>query len=438
MQYGAIPATARETAKLCMLDTFGVACAGHQSQSAQIITRVAQAIYGNGTSTIWVSGKSISAPGSAMANAAAAHALDFDDNCYAGTVHGSAVVFPAAMAMAQRCNSSGRQLLEAFIVGLECEFAFGNALGAEFYARGWWTTSLLGAIGAAAASARLLGLDEKKTSSAIALAAVGAGAVRAVRGTNAKHIYCGRAAERGVIAALLAAEGSDAPSNVVEDKNGISEVLNGGQFDRGAIEKIGLVFGLETPGIDFKKYPICYAGHAAADAMKRIMRDQSLNASDIASVECTVPPLVASNMTFDRPKNAVQAQFSLEFAIAAIQKFGKLNLEHLDPSCVQDAVMNQIYSKITIRVSDTIPNQEKLQHDFQEWAHLSVSSTDGQQHDCFVGAASGSARDPMPDSQHLEKFLSCVAPIFGEVRSVKLARNILDVEQTPSISDVFE
>ena len=176
--------------------------------------------------------------------------------------------------------------------------------------RGGGPTSVLGAIGSAAGVAKVARLDRDTTKHALALAAVGAGATRAVRGTTAKHYYCGRAAESGVLAVMAAARGATGPINAFEDQSGIARVLNGGEFDPKAIEALGVEFGVSQPGVDIKKYPVCYASHAAADATKEIMISNGLDANDVASVTCTVPPLVASNLTYPAPRTAAEAQFS--------------------------------------------------------------------------------------------------------------------------------
>ena len=150
-----------------MIDVSGVMLAGAVTPSARIIQGLARETYGGGACTVIGTNDRLTAPGAALANGASAHALDFDDNSYAGVVHGSAVVFPAVLAVAQRIEASGAELLQGFVAGLEVEFALGLALTEAFYDRGWWTTSALGAMGAAAGVARVTDLDAEATARAI-------------------------------------------------------------------------------------------------------------------------------------------------------------------------------------------------------------------------------------------------------------------------------
>ena len=157
-------------------------------------------------------------------------------------------LFSRVLAIAQKHGASGADLLLGFIAGLEVEFAVAKALSNSIYDKGWWTTSALGAIGSAAGVAKVSCLEREKTAHALALATAGAGAIRAVRGTAAKHYYCGRASESGVTAVTAAIQGVTGPANAFEDQLGIAQVLNGGTFDPGEIETLGVEFSISDPG----------------------------------------------------------------------------------------------------------------------------------------------------------------------------------------------
>ena len=92
-------------------------------------------------------------------------------------------------------------------------------------------------------------------------------------------------------------QGATGPANAFEDHSGIAQVLNGGTFNPSEIETLGVEFSIANPGVDLKKYPVCYASHASADAVKEIMDAEGLSASDVVAVTCTVPPVVTSNLT---------------------------------------------------------------------------------------------------------------------------------------------
>lgn len=424
-------------AKRCLIDVCGVTLAGANTLSAKMLLQTAVATYGEGDCDIVGTAHKLNAPGAAFANGAAAHALDFDDNCYAGIVHASAVVFPAVLAMAQKQGASGADLLLGFLAGLEVEFAVAKALSNSIYDKGWWTTSALGAIGSAAGVAKVAKLEREKAAHALALATAGAGAIRAVRGTAAKHYYCGRASESGVTAVIAALQGATGPANVFEDRSGFAQVLNDGEFDPVEIEKLGVEFGISDPGVDLKKYPVCYASHAAADAVKDIIDAEGLQADDVASITCTVPPVVTSNLTYPTPKTAAEAQFSLHYAIAAIIVHGDIALEHLKAEMLTSAPIERLLKKIDVKVGDVPEQYRSSGFICPEWGYVEVTTVSGARKCCFVGSPLGSASRPMSDEMLQNKFNACAQ--YGDYNnSVSvLYEKILNIENLPNARDLF-
>jgi len=422
MDLGTVPDAALVVARRCLVDVVGVMLAGSATASAGRIRTLASEAYGAGPCSVAGSTDGLTAPGAALANGAAAHALDFDDNSYAGVVHGSAVVLPAVLAVAQETGASGESMLTGFIAGLEVEFAVGRALTTSFYEHGWWTTSALGGMGAAAGVARVLGLDAETTTRAIALAAAGAGGLRAVRGTDAKHYHCGRAAEAGVMAAKLAALGATAPAGAFEDSSGFLKVMNDAILDARPIETIGREYSLEDPGVDIKRFPICYAGHAAAEAAEEIIGANALSAGDVQRVVCTVPPLVASNLTYTHPTKPIEAQFSLEFAVAAIILHGDIGLHHLEPEIIADPAMRAMLDKIEMRLADQPNTPVGVGETGPEWGEVSLTTVAGDTFEALVGWPTGSAPRPIADAALEAKFMACAA----RAEQAYDARSLLD------------
>ncbi len=150
-----LPENVISVAKQLVIDVTGVIIAGSNTRSSRLMCNLALEIYSSGNCNVLGRSKCFNPSGAAFINGASAHALEFDDNCYAGVVHGSAVVFPAVLAFAQHKSLSGEDLLKSFVVGLEIEFAVAKAFSNSIYDKGWWTTSVLGSIGSAAGVASL-------------------------------------------------------------------------------------------------------------------------------------------------------------------------------------------------------------------------------------------------------------------------------------------
>lgn len=425
-------------AKSCIIDTCGVAIAGSTTRSARNIHSVVKESFRDGNCTVLGNTNTLNVFGAAVANGASAHALDFDDNCYAGIVHGSAVVLPSVLAVAQENSSSGNELLSSFIAGLEAQFAVAKALSNNIYDRGWWTTSILGVIGSAAGACKLLNLNREATSNALALAIVGGGATRSVRGTDAKHYYCGLAAERGITAAKLALNGATGPLNVFEDFNGITKVLNGDKFERKYIDMIGKEYCILKPGMDIKKYPVCYASHAAIDGVKELIDLNNINSFNIKKIICTVPPVVASNLTFPNPVNRTEAQFSLEYAIATIIEHGSLDLTHLEDKFVKSSRLKRVSELVYMNVSN-FPKEE-IDNKFicPEWAEIEIMTNDGMCYKTFVGAPVGSANRPLPEKLLYRKFSECLTYAKNDINPKELYERLLNIDQIENSSTLFD
>ena len=161
----------------------------------------------------------------ALYNGTVAHALDFDDTNHPAYAHPTAVIASAMFAVAPLVDASGDALIDAYLVGFEFFGKLGRALNTQHYKRGWHTTGTFGALAAAASAARLLGLDEQRTTMALGIAASSASGLRASFGSMTKPLHAGQAARNGVLAALMAREGFTASAAGVRAPLRLSERL---------------------------------------------------------------------------------------------------------------------------------------------------------------------------------------------------------------------
>src|SRR6185436_14762857 len=196
------PATARAAAARAVVDTVGVTLAGATQPAARIVQRVIEAEGGSGCTVL---GTAIAAsPGNAaLANGTAAHAHDYDDMCFVSLAHPSAPLVAAGLAAAEIAGRPGAALLDAYVVGFEIEGRLGRTMNPRHYQRGWHCTATIGTLGAAAAAARLLGLDARQAAHALAIAASEASGLKENFGTMVKPLHAGLAARNGVLAAQL-------------------------------------------------------------------------------------------------------------------------------------------------------------------------------------------------------------------------------------------
>jgi len=423
----AVPDGAQKVAKRCIVDLVGVSIAGAEREQSRRIADYSSRAYAPGPATVFGGPARLSPVGAALVNGTVGHVLDFDDTSYTGIMHGSTVVFPAALAAAESAGADGRRLLEAFVAGTEVTYAVADLCGHGHYHKGWWSTATFGTIGAAAAAARALDLSKWQTACAVSLACLQAGAQKAAFGTDAKPYLAGQASAAGVESALLAAAGLSAPRSALEGRNGFIQVLNDGVADDEGIKKIGTRWRLVDPGIFFKQYPVCSAAHAAVEVTRQLMDKHGLESERIRQVVCEVPPLVATSLVYDKPGNVQEAQFSMPYAVGTMLARGQLGVEDLTVKALSDPRVQSAMSKVDMRRVDSLEDAAA-----PEGAKVTLLTDDGGEVTEYLGVPKGMPANPMSDEELNDKFLRCGAAVGMEHgRTHNLLKYLINIESEP-------
>lgn len=426
------PDDVQAIARTCLIDTVGVGLAGASTGLGRRATTLAGDIFGPGPATLFASpGSTLQAAGAAFANAVCAHALDFDDNCYAGVVHGSAVIVPATLAICQAEDLSGEEFLAAIIAGAETEYAVGQALGVGLYDRGWFTTAFLGPVGACAAACHALKLGRDRTANALGLAVAAAGGSKTCFGTDGKALLVGKAAEWGITAALMAARGLTGPADALEGARGIGDLANGGMVDSQAIRQVGRRWYLRDPGIDIKPIPVCLSSHTAVDATLHIVRQHGLVPHAIQSIVCDVSPIVSANLKYADPHTPQENQFSLQFAIGCSLRFGVIRLEHLQLIAATDPQLGRFMQFVRMTTTDRWQDPA-LRQTAPEGAFVTVRMLDGTEYTHFVSRSKGTASSPLSSAEIDDKFTACASSSYDDDVSV-LLEQLHNIEQIKSL-----
>ncbi|ARP84475.1 hypothetical protein CAL12_10815 [Bordetella genomosp. 8] len=443
---GHIPDAVRHAALACMLDTVGVAvagsvtpparaalalCAGSSGARSTVLPALLVRPAGAGAATHATPAQA------AFANATAAHALDFDDNCYAGFVHGSAVIVPALLACAQAAGASGAQAITALVAGAECEYAVGAATRGLLYDLGWWTTGVLGPIGAAMAVCKLLDLDAPRIAHALSLAIGMAAGTKSCFGSDAKPLMAGKAAEAGVQAALLAQAGAHGPADPFGHDHGLAARYNEGQFDTAALHMTGDRWYLLDPGVDVKRIPVCLSSHAAVDALRALIGQHGLRAGDVASVECDVPPVVAANLCHDFPDSPAQARFSMHYAIAMTLLEPDWGLEALSEEQLARPDLRAAMRGVRMRTGPSW-NDPARRRDAPEGAIVRVELRDGTVLRGSRDKAVGSPGAPLSPAESTRKFLDCTVNVIGEPAATRLLAQLRALDGTMPVQSLFD
>ena len=222
IRYQDLPGEVRTLARQCLLDWLAVALAGSREELSGILAE--QAIEDGGRPAASLIGRSekISAHQAALVNGAASHALDYDDVNMAMSGHPTVPIVPALLALAEDRGASGADFISAFVAGYETECRIGALVLPDHYARGFHATATIGSFGSAAACAHLLGLDAETTATALGIAATQAAGLKSMFGTMCKPLHAGKAAQNGLLAAMLAARGFSSRTDALECAQGFA------------------------------------------------------------------------------------------------------------------------------------------------------------------------------------------------------------------------
>jgi 2-methylcitrate dehydratase PrpD len=245
--------------------------------------------------------------------------------------HPTVPLWPAVLALAEEQHRTGADALTAYIVGQEIQARIGAALGPEHYAKGWHQTSTVGVFGAAAAASWLLGLDAQRFGNAIGIAASSSSGLKANFGTMTKPLHAGQAAERGLLAARLAALGFTANSDAIGANQGLAQAAGNGHLDVDRLDRYdGTWLILRTL---FKYHAACYLTHAGIEATLSLM--PSTTVDDIRAITLFVNPSIRDVCDIEHPTTGLEAKFSLR----ATQAFAVHGVNTTDIASFDDVVV---------------------------------------------------------------------------------------------------
>ena len=338
------PEKARRIAVTGFIDCIGVGLAG----ADQPVVRNLLKSDGGGKpeSRVLLSGERMPASAAALIGSAAAHALDLDDYAFAN--HTSAVLVPPILAEAEVVRASGARMIEAYLAGYEVWSVLARREQDYMQGAGWHPTGVYGPVGAAAALSRLRGMPRRETGNALGLAAAAGGGVMDNFGTQAKPYQAARAAEAGVAAVRRALAGLDAGPHALDGPGGFLQTISpNGHVDRAsAATELGKDWYMAEHGLNIKCYPVVGAAQRCVDAALQLHADHGPEAAAIELVTARISEAHSSVMQFRLPADAMQAKFSLEFAVAAPLIFGRLGFAEMRDDCVRRDDVQALMRKV--------------------------------------------------------------------------------------------
>ena len=418
-------------AKDAMRDIVACMIAGAKDEATLRVARAA-AGWGGGACSIVGQGGSLPAPAAALVNGTAAHALDYDDNFHPMAGHATAVLAPAILALAEERRASGHALLDAYIVGLEVQARVGEGVNLAHYERGWHSTSTIGVFGAAAACARLLGLDPKRVNAALSLAFSMAGGSKLQFGTMAKPMHAGLAAQHGVMAAALAASGVTGIAEPLEGPWGFRDLFAGAGSPGFTALQPARALAIERYGLKAKLHPCCASAHCAIDALLSLRQKHGFSPAQVERVEVLVNRMSYDNLMYAIPRTELEARFSMHWCMALALLNGRLELADFTAAALRRAEVRAWLPRIAMR--HTEPGREHpLKDNGREPALVTVLLKDGRPLERYAQHPKGSLQAPLEAGELDAKFDDCTR---GRIAAAPAARLRSELGVLERITDV--
>jgi 2-methylcitrate dehydratase PrpD len=363
-------------------------------------------------------GERVDMASAALLNGIASHTFDFDDTHLKTIIHPAGPVASAALALAEHRGLSGRALVDALVLGIDVSCRLGNLMYPEHYDRGWHITGSTGMLGAAAACARLLGLDEHRTAMALGIAASQPVGLREQFGTMTKPFHPGAAARAGLLSALLASQGFTASARALEAPRGFAQVVSTKCAWHEATDQLGERF--EVSFNTYKPFACGIVVHPSIDACVQL-RAQGIAAADVERIELKVHSLVLELTGKKEPADGLAAKFSVYHGCAAGLIFGRAGeAEYADAIVAREDVV-ALRRKVVAVVDDAIDEAS---------ADVVAVLRDGRRVHVFVEHAIGSMQRPMADDALAAKFHDQADPVLGAAaveRLVEACRRLADI-----------
>ena len=434
VNYGDFQSELIHTSKRAMIDYLGVTLAGSKEPVSICIRDYITSMASRPEATVLGAELRTSQNCASLANGVAGHALDFDDVSWTTIGHPSVVVMAATLACAEKLHSSGREVLKAYVLGVEIQHKIAELLMPEASEHGWHTTSVFGPFGAATASAILAGLNYEQFCFALGIAASMAGGVRSNFGTMTKPYHAGMAAFNGVTAAILAGHGMNASFHAIEAQDGFMQAFSG-KCNREYRLSWGDPWDILKPGLVFKRYPCCSGAHPAIDCILEMRDRQPFAYSDVESIHVGVSLLGPRELVCHCPTTPSEAKFSMEYAVTAAIVHGKVGLSEYTSKAVEDARARQLMSKITVEID---PDLARLGFIGTAPAKIRVTLKSGKILEGECDLARGNPEKPLSDDDLGFKFVECASRVLTPDKCRKTLNTLLDLEVVKDINEVVD
>ncbi len=428
LKYEDLPSEVIVQAKRRILDTIGVSLAGYKlMRFPQLVADYFVRLGGLPEATVIPLKKKIPAVNAAMVNAVCAHSLDMDDGHRFGAVHPGTVIVPATIAAAEVAKADTKTLICGIVAGYEVMIRVAVAINPSSLSRGFHVTGTCGALGAAACTAKVIGMNHEETVGALGLAGLQASGLLETNHSNegsiVKPITPGRAAMSGLLSSLLAREGMPGPSSIFEGEDGFLKAMADEVNFRALTNGLGKQY--EILNTYDKLYAACRHAHSAIDATLKLVKGERLDPTKIRKITVETYSAAIRLAGITGPNTPSAARFSIPFSVALVVLKKDAGAANYSEETINDENIRNLVDKVQLVLSekwnDLYPQQRG--------ATVIITDNENRAYSCEVGLAKGEPENPASEMDIYNKFFTNASLLISERDTKLLADNIMNLEK---------
>ncbi len=418
-----VPEAVIHEAKRTVLNWLGCSIAGSRTESVDCALAAVNDLSGPRLATVLGRSERLDISNAAFVNGVSADVLSFSDTHPATLMHPGGVVGCAALALAERGKVSGKDFLHALIIGYDIGCRIGLSVYPWHYNRGWHITGTAGIFGSTAASGRLLGLNERQMVWAMGIAATQAAGLREMFGSMCKNLHIGRAAQNGLLAALLAQKNFTSSEQSLEAPRGYMRVLGENPNLEIVTSDLGTRYEIATN--TYKPYPCGVVIHPIIEGCITLATQHNIDPAAVRKIVLRCCPLVLELCGKKTPKNTLEAKLSVFYSAAVAVVARRVAEREYGDEFLGNAAVIRLRDSVTVETDAAIREDE---------THVTLEMSDGQRVQCHIDHVTGSVDRPMSDHDMVQKFHGLVEPILPKARIEQLVDACWNITQLDDVS----
>lgn len=393
------------TIKKAYKDTIAVTVAAENEPLSLILRELNEELNVEGTDSTFITALKREPSEYAFIVGVMSHILDYDDVNFTFHGHPSVTLIPIILALAKEYSLTGRKMIEAYSVGFEVQARLGESMGSEQYEMGWHTTATIGIYGAVAAVSNILGFNEKQIKHAFGIASSFASGTRKNFGTMTKPIHVGLVSRNAYLISKMVERGVTGSDDIFSSPLSIDHITTNKMVDFSPLKKLGQEWEIEQNGIIFKKYPCCAFTHRSIDAVLALVHKNEIKLSDVVKIEASVHYKVPRVLIYDKPRSATQAQFSMNYCLAAAFVDKEINLSTFSEQKLKRNSVKLLMDKVDMIID---PSQQDSEERFSKVKIYTGSKT----YEKVIQFPKGHPKNPLTESEGISKFNDCLKGMY--------------------------